>query len=58
LTLEAIVQGAGAPLWTDEKLYQNQSGLVGLNENVLDPYLSTCHQAARSHMHGREISSN
>jgi hypothetical protein len=44
LTLEAIVQGAGAPDRDgkpySEKLYQNQSGLVGLNENVLDPMLA------------------
>jgi hypothetical protein len=43
LTLEAIVQGAGAPDMDgkpySEQLYQNQSGLVGLNENVLDSML-------------------
>jgi hypothetical protein len=44
LTLEAIVQGAGAPDMDgkpySEELYQNQSGLVGLNENVLSPMLA------------------
>ncbi|HET7211740.1 MAG TPA: hypothetical protein VFI85_08360, partial [Methyloceanibacter sp.] len=44
LTLEAIVQGAGAPDMDGKpynpELYQNQSGLVGLNENVLDPMLA------------------
>jgi hypothetical protein len=44
LTLEAIVQGAGTPSMDgkpySEELYQNQSGLVGLNENVLDPMLA------------------
>ena len=44
LTLEAIVQGAGKPDMDgkpySEELYQNQSGLVGLNENVLDPMLA------------------
>jgi hypothetical protein len=44
LTLEAIVQGAGAPDRDgkpySEELYQNQSGLLGLNENVLDPMLA------------------
>jgi hypothetical protein len=44
LTLEAIVQGAGAPEMDGKpysvELYQNQSGLVGLNENVLNPILA------------------
>jgi hypothetical protein len=44
LTLQAIVQGAGTPAKNgkpySEELYQNQSGLVGLNENVLDPMLA------------------
>lgn len=44
LTLEAIVQGAGAPDMDGKpynpELYQNQSGLVGLNENVLSPMLA------------------
>jgi len=44
LILEAIVQGAGKPAMDgkpySEELYQNQSGLVGLNENVLDPMLA------------------
>jgi hypothetical protein len=44
LTLEAIVQGAGTPAMDgkpySEELYQNQSGLVGLNESVLDPMLA------------------
>jgi hypothetical protein len=41
LTLEAIVQGAGRPAMNgkpyNERLYQNQTGLVGVNENVLQP---------------------
>jgi hypothetical protein len=44
LTLEAIVQGAGAPDMDgkpySEELYQNQSGLVGLDEKVLHPMLA------------------
>jgi hypothetical protein len=44
LTLEAIVQGAGAPDRDgkpySEELYQNQSGLVGVNENIIDPMLA------------------
>jgi len=44
LILEAIVQGAGKPAMDgkpySEDLYQNQSGLVGLNENVLIPMLA------------------
>jgi hypothetical protein len=44
LTLEAIVQGAGTPAKDgkpySEELYQNQSGLVGLDANVLDPLLA------------------
>ena len=44
LTLEAIVQGAGRPDMDgkpySEELYQNQSGLVGLDDNVLDPLLT------------------
>jgi hypothetical protein len=44
LTLEAIVQGAGRPEMDGKpynaEAYQNQSGLVGLNENVIDPMLA------------------
>ena len=44
LILEAIVQGAGTPRVDgkpySEELYQNQSGLVGLDENVLSPLLA------------------
>ena len=44
LILEAIVQGAGTPRVDgkpySEELYQNQSGLVGLDANVLDPLLA------------------
>jgi hypothetical protein len=44
LILEAIVQGAGAPDMDgkpySEELYQNQSGLVGLDENVIHPMLA------------------
>jgi hypothetical protein len=44
LILEAIVQGAGAPDMDGKpysvEMYQNQSGLVGVNENVLNPMLS------------------
>ena len=44
MILDAIVQGAGTPAVDgkpySEELYQNQSGLVGLNENVLDPMLA------------------
>jgi hypothetical protein len=44
LTLEAIVQGAGRPEMDgkpyNEELYQNQSGLVGLDEKVLQPMLA------------------
>jgi len=43
LMLEAIVQGAGRPEMNgkpyNEKLYQNQTGLVGVNESVLQPML-------------------
>jgi hypothetical protein len=52
LTLQAIVQGAGAPDMDGKpysvEMYQNQSGLVGLNENVLDPMLALIPQAAPS----------
>jgi hypothetical protein len=52
LTLEAIVQGAGKPDMDgkpySEELYQNQSGLVGLNENVLDPMLALLPQPSPS----------
>src|SRR4029450_5691538 len=52
LTLEAIVQGAGAPDMDgkpySEELYQNQSGLVGLNENVLEPMLALLPQPSPS----------
>ena len=44
LTLEAIVQGAGTPRVNgkpySEELYQNQSGLVGLDATVLNPLLA------------------
>lgn len=44
LTLEAIVQGAGTPKVDgkpySEEIYHNQSGLVGVNENVLHPMLA------------------
>jgi hypothetical protein len=44
LILEAIVQGAGTPRVDgkpySEELYQNQSGLVGLDATVLDPLLA------------------
>jgi hypothetical protein len=44
LVLEAIVQGAGKPDIDGKpyspELYQNQSGLVGLDENVLHPLLA------------------
>ena len=44
LSLEAIVQGAGKPDMDgkpySEEIYQNQSGLVGLDENVLYPMLA------------------
>ena len=44
LVLEAIVQGAGTPDMDgkpySEELYQNQSGLVGLDDNVLAPLLA------------------
>jgi hypothetical protein len=52
LTLEAIVQGAGAPDMDGKpysvEMYQNQSGLVGLNENVLDPMLTLIAQPTPS----------
>jgi len=52
LTLEAIVQGAGRPDMDgkpySEELYQNQSGLVGLNENVLHPMLALLPPPGRS----------
>jgi hypothetical protein len=44
LILEAIVQGAGTPEMDgkpySEELYQNQSGLVGLDEAVIHPMLA------------------
>ena len=44
LSLEAIVQGAGTPDMDgkpySEEIYHNQTGLVGLDENVLDPMLA------------------
>ena len=44
LVLEAIVQGAGRPDRDgkpyNEELYQNQSGLVGLDQGVIDPMLA------------------
>jgi hypothetical protein len=52
LTLEAIVQGAGKPDRDgkpySEELYQNQSGLVGLDENVLNPLLAVFPQQSPS----------
>jgi hypothetical protein len=52
LTLEAIVQGAGAPDMDGKpysvKLYQNQSGLVGVDENVLAPMLALIPQPTPS----------
>jgi hypothetical protein len=43
LMLEAIVQGAGRPEMNgkpyNEERYQNQTGLVGVNESVLQPML-------------------
>jgi len=44
LILEAIVQGAGTPDMDgkpySEEIYHNQTGLVGLDENVLHPMLA------------------
>ena len=44
LVLEAIVQGAGTPDMDgkpySEEMYQNQSGLVGLDEDVVHPMLA------------------
>jgi hypothetical protein len=52
LILEAIVQGAGTPRVNgkpySEELYQNQSGLVGLDANVLDPLLAVFPQQSPS----------
>lgn len=52
LILEAIVQGAGAPDMDGKpynpELYQNQSGLVGLEENVLQPTLALIPQPSPS----------
>lgn len=52
LTLEAIVQGAGAPDMDGKpyspELYQNQSGLVGLDGNVLQPTLALIPQPSPS----------
>jgi hypothetical protein len=52
LILEAIVQGAGTPAKDgkpySEELYQNQSGLVGLDANVLDPLLAVIPQQSPS----------
>jgi hypothetical protein len=49
LILEAIVQGAGRPDMDgkpySEELYQNQSGLVGLDEKVLHPMLALIPQS-------------
>ncbi len=52
LIVEAIVQGAGRPEmdgkpYSEEK-YQNQSGLVGLNEDALHPILSLLPQPTPS----------
>jgi hypothetical protein len=48
LSLEAIVQGAGTPDMDgkpySEKIYHNQTGLVGLDENVLHPMLALLSQ--------------
>jgi hypothetical protein len=52
LTLQAIVQGAGAPDMDGKpysaELYQNQSGLVGLDESVLAPTLALIPQPTPS----------
>ncbi len=52
LILEAIVQGAGAPDMDGKpynpELYQNQSGLVGLDDNVLRPMLALLPQPTPS----------
>ena len=52
LTLEAIVQGAGSPEMDGKpynpELYQNQSGLVGLDGNVLQPTLALIPQPSPS----------
>ena len=52
LTLEAIVQGAGTPAKDgkpySEELYQNQSGLVGLDESVIHPMLALLPQPGPS----------
>lgn len=52
LVLEAIVQGAGTPDMDgkpySEELYQNQSGLVGLDESVMHPLLAVFPQPISS----------
>jgi hypothetical protein len=52
LSLEAIVQGAGKPDRDgkpyNEEIYQNQSGLVGLDESVLYPMLAVIPQTVPS----------
>ena len=44
LSLEAIVQGAGKPdvdgMPYSDEIYHNQTGLVGVDENVLNPMLA------------------
>ena len=48
LSLEAIVQGAGTPAVDgrpyNEEIYHNQTGLVGVDENVLNPVLALIRQ--------------
>jgi hypothetical protein len=52
LSLEAIVQGAGTPDLDgkpySEEIYHNQTGLVGLDENVLHPMLALLPQPRAS----------
>ena len=52
LSLEAIVQGAGGPEVDgkpySEEIYHNQTGLVGVDEDVLNPMLALIPQAKSS----------
>jgi hypothetical protein len=52
LSLEAIVQGAGGPEVDgkpySEEIYHNQTGLVGVDEDVLNPMLALMPQAKPS----------
>jgi hypothetical protein len=52
LTLEAIVQGAGRPDMDgkpyNDEIYHNQTGLVGVDENVLRPMLALLPQPGPS----------